>query len=77
VKTTSIGFYAINGVSVLRSVESLHKERIVEVFEAIREQNPTGRIPLVPDNFSVASQSPLYFASGSLNREVTCHGCFG
>jgi hypothetical protein len=39
VKTTAVGFYAINGVSVLRSVESLHKERIVEVFEAIREQN--------------------------------------
>jgi transposase len=52
VKTTTVGFYAINGVSVLRSLESLHKERIVEVFEAIREQNPTGRILLVLDNFS-------------------------
>ena len=52
VKATAVGFYAINGTSVLRSVESLHKERIVEVFEAIREQNPTSRILLVLDNFS-------------------------
>ena len=52
VRTTSVGFYAINGTSVLRSVESLHKERIVEVFEVIREQNPAGRILLVLDNFS-------------------------
>jgi SpoVK/Ycf46/Vps4 family AAA+-type ATPase len=42
VKTTTVGFYAINGKSVLRAVESLHKEWIVEVFEAIREQNPSG-----------------------------------
>jgi transposase len=52
VKTTAVGFYAIDGVSVLRSVENLHKERIVEVFEAIREQNLTGRILLALDNFS-------------------------
>ena len=48
VRTTTVGFYAINGKSVLRAVESLHKERIVEVFEAIREQNPAGRILLIP-----------------------------
>ncbi|KZN22606.1 hypothetical protein A4G99_19280 [Haladaptatus sp. R4] len=52
VKTTTVSFYAINGVSVLRSLESLHKERIVEMFEAIREQNPAGQILLVLDNFS-------------------------
>lgn len=52
VKTTAVGFYALNGTSVLRSIESLHKERIVEVFETIREQNPAGRILLVLDNFS-------------------------
>jgi transposase len=52
VKTTTVGFYALNGTSVLRAVESLHKERIVEVFEAVREQNPAGRILLVLDNFS-------------------------
>ena len=52
VKTAAAGFYALNGVSVLRSIESLHKERICEVFEAIREQNPAGRILLVLDNFS-------------------------
>lgn len=40
VKTTTVGFYALNGNSVLRAVKSLHKERIVEMFEAIREQNP-------------------------------------
>ena len=52
VKTGAFGFYAVNGVSVLRAFETQHKERIVEVFEAIREQNPTGRILLVLDNFS-------------------------
>ena len=52
VKTAAVGFYAINGTSVLKSIESLHKERIVGVFEAIREQNPTGWILLILDNFS-------------------------
>ena len=51
VKTAAVGFYAVNGTSVLRSLESLHKERIGEVFETIRKQNPTGRILLVLDNF--------------------------
>lgn len=52
VKTTAAGFYAVNGTSVLRSLDSLEQERIGEMFEAIREQNPTGRILLVLDNFS-------------------------
>jgi len=40
VKTTAAGFYAINGTSVLMSLEPLEQERIGEMFEAIREQNP-------------------------------------
>ncbi|GAB7020989.1 hypothetical protein JCM18750_38510 [Halostagnicola bangensis] len=52
VKTTAAAFYAVNGTSVLRSLESLEQERIGEMFEAIREQNPRGRILLVLDNFS-------------------------
>ncbi len=52
VKTTAAGFYAVNGTSVLRSLNSLEQERIGEMFEAVREQNPTGRILLVLDNFS-------------------------
>ncbi len=51
VKIAAVGFYAVNGTGVLRSLESLHKERIGEVFETIREQNSTGRILLVLDNF--------------------------
>lgn len=52
VKTVAVGFYAVNGTSVICQPKSLHKERIGEAFEAIREQNPTGRILLVLDNFS-------------------------
>lgn len=52
VKTTAAGFYAVNGKSVLRSLESLEQERIGDMFEAIREQNPRGRILLVLDNSS-------------------------
>ena len=50
VRTAAVGFYAINGTSVLRSSERVHKEAICEVFEAIREQNPVGRILLIADN---------------------------
>jgi transposase len=52
VKTTAVGFYAIHGTSVLMSLKSLEQERIGEMLEAIREQNPRGQILLVLDNFS-------------------------
>ena len=35
VKIAAAGCYVLNGTSVLRSIESLHSERIVEVLEAI------------------------------------------
>jgi transposase len=47
-----IGFYALNGESVVRCKPDVTKESIAEVFMRIREQNPTGRILLVCDNFS-------------------------
>jgi transposase len=47
-----IGFYALNGESVVRCKPDVTKESIAEVFLRIREQNPAGRILLVCDNFS-------------------------
>ena len=47
-----IGFYALNGESVVRCKPDVTKESIAEVFLRIREQNPTGQILLVCDNFS-------------------------
>ena len=47
----SIGFYALTGTSVLTFKKRLVKETIVEALEEIREQNPTGRILLVADNY--------------------------
>ena len=46
----AVGFYALNGESVITFPENQTKERICEVLEVIREQNPTGRILLVLDN---------------------------
>ena len=47
-----IGFYALNGESVVRCKPDVTKESFAEVFLRIREQNPTGRILLICDNFS-------------------------
>ena len=47
-----IGFYALNGSSVVRCKPDVTKESIAEVLLRIREQNPAGRILLVCDNFS-------------------------
>ena len=47
-----IGFYALNGKSVVRCKPDVTKESFAEVFLRIREQNPAGRILLVCDNFS-------------------------
>lgn len=41
-KTAALGFYTINGTSVLRSIKSLHKKRSVKGFKSIRKQNPAG-----------------------------------
>ena len=68
VKTAVAGFYALNGTNVLRSIESLHKKRIVEVFEAIHEQNPPRRILLVLDNFSSHFSIYAHASGGTRNH---------
>jgi transposase len=47
-----VGFYALNGESVITFPEKQTKENICAAFEKIREQNPGKRILLVLDNFS-------------------------
>jgi transposase len=47
-----LGFYALNGESVVRCKPDVSKESFAEFFGRIREQNPAGRILLVCDNFS-------------------------
>lgn len=47
-----LGFYALNGESVVRCKPDVTKESFAEVFLRVREQNPAGRILLVYDNFS-------------------------
>ena len=47
-----LGYYALNGNSVVRCKPDVSKESIAEFFLRIREQNPSGRILLVCDNFS-------------------------
>ena len=44
-----VGFYALNGESLVRWTEDETKERICEVLELVREQNPGKRILLVLD----------------------------
>jgi transposase len=46
----AVGFYALNGESVVSFPEDQTKERICECLKRIREQNPTQRILLVLDN---------------------------
>ena len=46
----AVGFYALNGESVVSFPEDQTKERICECLERIREQNPASRILLVLDN---------------------------
>mgnify|MGYP000739383016 CR=1 FL=1 len=48
----AVGFYALNGESVLCFQPNQEKERICATFEQVREQNPGKRILLVLDNFS-------------------------
>ena len=47
----AVGFYALNGVSVMSFPENQEKEQICECLERVREQNPGTRILLVLDNF--------------------------
>lgn len=47
-----LGFYALNGESVVRCKPDVTKESFAEFFVRIREQNPASRILLVCDNFS-------------------------
>jgi len=46
----TLGFYALIGKSALIFRESKTKESICDALEAIREQNPVGRILLIADN---------------------------
>jgi transposase len=46
---SAVGFYALNGESYVTFKETEEKERICEVLEQIREQNPGKRILLVLD----------------------------
>ena len=46
---SAVGFYALNGESVVTFKETEEKERICEVLERVREQNPGKRILLVLD----------------------------
>ena len=46
---SAVGFYALNGESVVEFTEDEKKERICGVLEKIREQNPGKRILLVLD----------------------------
>ena len=47
----SFGFYALTGRSTISFGERITKETVCEALEAIREQNPAGRILLVADNY--------------------------
>ena len=46
---SAVGFYALNGESLVEFTEDEKKERICGVLEKIREQNPGKRILLVLD----------------------------
>ncbi|WP_313690516.1 IS630 family transposase [Halobellus marinus] len=46
---SAVGFYALNGESLVRWTENEEKEQICTVLERVREQNPGQRILLVLD----------------------------
>ena len=52
VDTPAVGFYSLNGTSVLSFSPNQTKEEICACFESIRKQNPGKWILLVLDNFS-------------------------
>ena len=47
-----LGFYAVIGTSAVACKPDVSQSSLAEFFAQIREQNPTGRILLVYDNFS-------------------------
>jgi len=48
----AVGYYTLNGESVLTFPEDQFKENICALFERVREQNSASRILLALDNFS-------------------------
>ena len=63
-----LGFYAVIGTSAVACKPDVSQSSLAEFFAQIREQNPTGRILLVCDNFSshfAAELRPQYRFSGS------------
>ena len=48
-ENSAVGFYALNGESLVSWTENEEKERICGVLEKVREQNPRARILLVLD----------------------------
>lgn len=50
IEDPTVGLYALNVESTIHWKESEEKERICEVLETVREQNPGQRIPLVFGN---------------------------
>jgi transposase len=48
-ENSAVGFYALNGESLVIWTENEEKERICGVLEKLREQNPCPRILLVLD----------------------------
>ena len=50
-RANTFGFYTLNGTSVLSFQERSRKENVIDVLEAIREENPDQDILLVLDNF--------------------------
>ena len=59
VSEPAVGFYALNGESVLSFPEDQSKESFYPLLERIREQNPGVRILLVLDSFSTHVCEPF------------------
>ena len=64
---SAVGFYALNGESLVEFTEDEKKERICGVLEQIREQNPGKRILLVLDKYenTVNTRASAHMNSGS------------
>lgn len=61
-----VGFYALNGDSIITFSENQTKERICETFEQIRERDPGKRMLLVLDDLgSHICEVTSTFLSGS------------
>lgn len=51
-RANTLGFYTINGNSVIRFYENSRKEDVYSFLEAIRSHNPRKEIVLILDNFA-------------------------